>query len=224
MSDGRVRVKICCIRDADEARRAIRAGADALGFVSAMPSGPGVIPEERIPEIVRTVPPGVATFLLTSRTDPAQIAAQQRRCGTNTLQLVDRLPEGAHEELRRELPGVSLVQVIHVTGPDSVDEAEALAPRVDALLLDSGNPNAPIKELGGTGRVHDWALSRTIRERVSVPVFLAGGLNPSNVADAVRAVEPFGVDVCSGLRRDERILPDVLESFFLAVHGAHPIP
>lgn len=224
MSDGRVRVKICCIRDADEARRAIRAGADALGFVSAMPSGPGVIPEERIPEIVRTVPPGVATFLLTSRTDPAEIVTQQRACGADTLQLVDRLPEGAHERLRRELPGVSLVQVIHVTGPESVDEAEALAPRVDALLLDSGNPSAPVKELGGTGRVHDWALSRTIRERVSVPVFLAGGLNPSNVADAVRAVEPFGVDVCSGLRHDERLLPDALEAFFLALDGARPVP
>lgn len=217
----RIRVKICCIRDAEEARRAISAGADALGFVSAMPSGAGVIPEERIPEITRTVPPGVASFLLTSKTDPAAIATQQRRCRTNTLQLVDRMPDGAHEELRRELPGVSLVQVVHVTGPESVDEGESLAPKVDALLLDSGNPNLPVKELGGTGRVHDWTLSRKIRERVAVPVFLAGGLDPGNVADAVRAVEPFGVDVCSGLRRDEKLLPDALEDFFLALRPFH---
>ncbi len=217
----RTRVKICCIRNAEEASRAIRAGADALGFVSAMPSGAGVIPEERIPEITRTVPPGVASFLLTSKTDPAEIAAQQRRCRANTLQLVDRMPDGSHEELRRELPGVSLVQVVHVTGPGSVDEAEAVAPRVDALLLDSGNPNLAVKELGGTGRVHDWTLSRRIRQRVEVPVFLAGGLHPGNVAVAVEAVEPFGVDVCSGLRRDEKLLPDLLEDFFLAIRSLH---
>lgn len=220
----RVRVKICCIRDAHEARMAVAAGADAVGLVSAMPSGPGVIPEEDIPEIVRTLPPGVASFLLTSKTDPVEIAAQQRRCRANTLQLVDRLPQGAHAELRRELPGVALVQVVHVTGPESVDEALDVAPRVDALLLDSGHPDAEIKELGGTGRVHDWRHSRTIRDRAPVPVFLAGGLSPGNVARAVRAVEPFGVDVCSGLRQNERLLPDALEAFFLALHRPMSVP
>ena len=120
-----------------------------------MPSGPGVIPEACIAQIAATVPPPVATFLLTSRTDPMEIAAQHQRCRTTTVQLCDRLPHGGHAALRELLPGVSLVQVIHVTDQTSVDEAVSVAHEVDALLLDSGNQNLAVKELGGTGRTHD---------------------------------------------------------------------
>ena len=88
---------------------------------------------------------------------------------------------------------------------------------VDALLLDSGNPSLAVKELGGTGRTHDWKLSRRIRDSVSIPVFLAGGLTPSNVADAVAAVEPFGLDVCSGVRSDGNLDPVKLRAFVDAV-------
>ncbi len=194
------RFKICCISSLEEARLAVRYGASALGLVSEMPSGPGVIPEGLIAEIAARVPPGVASFLLTSKLDVAAIVAQQRRCRVNTLQLCDRLPSGAHAELRAALPGIGLVQVVHVTGEESVDEALAVAPHVDAILLDSGNQALPVKELGGTGRTHDWRLSRLIRERVDVPVYLAGGLRPENVGEAIAQVEPFGVDVCSGVR------------------------
>lgn len=179
---------------------AVAHGASAVGLVSSMPSGPGPIDEALIPVIARTVPPGVATFLLTCLQDVDAIVEQQRRCATNTIQLVDELAPGAHERLRRALPGVSIVQVIHVRDPGSVEEARAVAPHVDALLLDSGNPAAAVKELGGTGRVHDWQVSRRIVESVRVPVYLAGGLNGDNVGAAVQAVKPFGVDVCSGVR------------------------
>ncbi len=196
------RIKICCIANVSEARLAVRHGASAVGLVSAMPSGPGVIEDAAIREIAAAVPPGVATFLLTSRTDAGEIVEQQRRAGVNTLQIVDRVETETLAALREELPGVRLVQVVHVTGEESLEEASVVARLVDALLLDSGNPGLTIKELGGTGRTHDWAISRQIVEAVSVPVYLAGGLGPENVGEAIRTVRPFGVDVCSGLRRD----------------------
>ena len=220
LATDRPRVKVCCIGSLDEAWLAIRHGAAALGLVSAMPSGPGVIPEERIREIAAGVPPPIATFLLTSESDPARIVEQQRRCRANTLQLVDRMGAGAYARLREALPGIALVQVIHVAGPESVDEARRVAEEVDALLLDSGNQTLPVKELGGTGRVHDWRLSARIREAVDVPVFLAGGLTPANVAEAIRAVRPFGLDLCSGLRPRGTLDEGLLEAFMAAVAAA----
>jgi len=199
---------------------AIDAGAAALGLVSRMPSGPGVIAEEVIAHIAARVPPGVATFLLTSELDVRAIIAQQKRTGVNTLQIVDHLESGAHQELRAALRGIALVQVIHVRGPDSIEEALAVAPHVDALLLDSGNPALPVKELGGTGRIHDWSISRRIREAAQVPVFLAGGLTPANVAEAICQVEPFGIDVCNGVRAEGRLDAAKLADFFRAVSTA----
>lgn len=198
---------------------AIDAGASAIGLVSAMPSGPGPIPESLIAEIAATVPPGISSFLLTCKEDAAAIIDQQRRLRVNTIQICDRLPEGSHRELRDALPGVSLVQVVHVTGSESVDEAIAVAPHVDAVLLDSGNQSLAIKELGGTGRTHDWRLSRRIREAIDVPLFLAGGLNPANVAAAIREVQPFGIDVCSGLRTEGRLDPEKLSKFFTQINA-----
>lgn len=199
---------------------AINAGASALGLVSAMPSGPGVIAEEQIAAIAERIPPGVASFLLTSQQDPEAILAQQRRCRVNTLQLVDAMPDGAYEQLRSALPGIALVQVIHVRDEDSVAEALRVAPHVSAILLDSGNPTLSVKELGGTGRVHNWEMSRRIRESVEVPIFLAGGLRAENVAEAVRVVGPFGLDLCTGVRTEGRLDEVKLAQFFAALRSA----
>jgi phosphoribosylanthranilate isomerase len=216
----RPRVKVCCISSVTEAELAIRYGASALGLVSAMPSGPGVIEEELIAEIAAQAPPPIATFLLTSKQDVDSIIAQQRRLRANTIQLVDRLEQGSFDDLRSALPGISLVQVIHVTGEESVEEALAVAPQVDAILLDSGNQKLAVKQLGGTGRTHDWTLSRKIREAVNVPIFLAGGLKSENVADAIRSVEPFGLDLCSGVRTDGKLDEAKLARFFEQVGTA----
>lgn len=207
------RIKICCIGSVQEARLAIRYGADALGLVSTMPSGPGVIPEKLIAEIAGIVPPGVASFLLTSLQETASIIEQHRRCRTNTLQLVDRLEEGNFEELRKALPGISIVQVIHVRGEESVAEAVAVAAHVDALLLDSGNQSLAIKELGGTGRTHNWEISRKICAEAGVPVYLAGGLNPENVKSAIEQVNPFGLDLCSGVRTNGKLDEEKLAAY-----------
>ncbi|MBZ5681663.1 MAG: phosphoribosylanthranilate isomerase [Acidobacteriia bacterium] len=214
------RIKICCIGSVDEALLAIECGASAVGLVSEMPSGPGVISEERIAEIASRIPPPIGSFLLTSKQDVANIIAQHRRCRTNCIQLCDRLTKGSHRDLKAALPGISIVQVIHVTVSESIAEAVAVASSVDALLLDSGNQSLLVKELGGTGRTHNWALSRQIREHVDVPVFLAGGLSSSNVRQAIEDVGSFGLDLCSGVRTNGELDRVKLTSFFDTVRAA----
>jgi phosphoribosylanthranilate isomerase len=186
-----------------------------------MPSGPGVISDEQIAEIARTVPPAIGTFLLTSRQGVSEIIEQHRFCRTNTIQICDHLTQGTHRDLKNAMPGISVVQVVHVTGPDSVQEAERIAPHVDAILLDSGNQKLAVKELGGTGRTHDWTLSRAIRERINIPLFLAGGLTPENVSQAIEEVGPFGLDLCSGVRTDGKLDANKLKRFFRAVSDSH---
>jgi len=215
----RPRVKVCCIRTPEEAALAVRAGASALGLVSAMPSGPGVISDAEIRAVAKTVPPGVASFLLTSRGDPGSIAVQVREACVDTVQICDRLTRGGYAEIRAALPNVRIVQVVHVTGPGSIDEARAACPDVDAILLDSGNPALAVKELGGTGRRHDWSLSRAIRESIPLPVYLAGGLTPANVREAIDTVSPFGLDVCSGVRTNGALDPAKLQAFITAARA-----
>lgn len=218
-----MRIKVCCIGSIAEARLAVAHGADAVGLVSDMPTPNGVIPDALAREIAASIPPGVESFLLTSRTDPDAIVAHQREVGASALQLVDRVAPEDLRRVRRALPGVSLMPVVHVTGPDAVPQALAYARErdaVDALLLDSGTPDGPERSLGGTGRVHDWEQSRRIVERVPCPVFLAGGLDPSNVAESIRRVRPAGVDVCSGLRPRGSLEPSLLRAFVRGARGA----
>jgi phosphoribosylanthranilate isomerase len=185
-----------------------------------MPSGPGAISEDRIAEIASTIPPPVGSFLLTSKQNAESIITQHRLCRTNCIQLCDRLTHGSHRDLKSGLPGIGIVQVIHVTGPESVEEAVAVASLVDALLLDSGNQSLAVKELGGTGRIHDWTLSSQIRAQVNIPIFLAGGLSSDNVRQAIEEVGPFGLDVCSGVRTDGKLDRTKLTCFFEAANAA----
>jgi phosphoribosylanthranilate isomerase len=213
------RVKICCMASFEEAWLAIDAGAAVLGLVSAMPSEPGPIPEPLIGRIAAAAPPGVATFLLTAHQSVAAIVEQQQRLRATAVQIVDDLTEGEYAELREALPGTKLVQVIQVSGEESIAAAQAAAPHVDAVLLDSGNQQLAVKELGGTGRRHDWATSRRIRACVDVPLFLAGGLRAENVGEAIDTVGPWGLDICSGVRTQGRLDPEKLAAFMAAVRG-----
>jgi phosphoribosylanthranilate isomerase len=208
-----IRIKICCISSLEEAKIAIAAGTSAIGLVARMPSGPGPIADELIRQIAATVPPPVATFMLTSETSVEEIIKHHFRTNTNTIQIVDKITTGTHSELKKALPGVKIVQVIHVIDENSVEEAVAISERVDAILLDSGNPKLKVKELGGTGRVHNWNLSRQIRENAKCPIFLAGGLNPENVRQAIDEVLPFAVDVCSGVRTEGLLDKNKVELF-----------
>lgn len=218
--DSRTRVKICCIASVEEAEIALEAGADALGLVSAMPSGPGVISDARIADVTAWARSRAATVLLTSRQHSAGIAEQLDAARPTIVQICDELPAAEYGQLRKSHPAVALMQVIHVRGDEAVAEASGLARYVDAFLLDSGNPAAAVKELGGTGRVHDWRVSRALCAAVTVPVFLAGGLRPENVGDAVAKVRPFGVDVCSGVRRNGVLDAQLARAFVEAVRAA----
>ena len=212
------RVKVCCISSVAEATLAVAHGASAVGLVSRMPSGPGPIDDALIATIIAAVPPPVATFLLTSATDAVTIIDQQHRLRPTTLQLVDHVEPSLHRALRDALPGTRLVQVVHVEDEGSLAYACRVAETADALLLDSGRLTAPVRELGGTGRTHDWSLSRRIRDACGRPVFLAGGLHAGNVAAAIHAVAPFGVDLCTGVRTDGRLDAAKLSAFMTCVH------
>lgn len=214
----KTRVKICCISSKEEAQQVIKYGASGLGLVGNMPSGPGVIGDDLINDITQIVPPAVSSFLLTSETTADAIINHYKKVYTNTIQLVDELKNEEYQILRSELPWVKLVQVIHVIDENSVTEAVEKSQFVDAILLDSGNPNLQVKELGGTGRTHNWAISKKIREEINIPLFLAGGLNPDNVREAIDFVQPFGVDICSGVRTDGKLDEKKLDAFFRAVN------
>ena len=202
-----------------EAKMAIDHGADALGLVGKMPNGPGPIPDWLIAEIVKTIHPPIASFLLTSEQSSEEIIYHVKRVDTNTVQIVDELTTGTYGDIKTALPHLKIVQVIHVTGEESIDEAVRISPDVDALLLDSGSPKSTTKTLGGTGNVHNWDLSREVVKAVDIPVFLAGGLHANNVRQAIETVRPFAVDVCSGVRTEGRLDPNKLEAFIKVVHS-----
>ena len=214
----KVRVKICCISSEKEAKLAIKYGTDALGLVGNMPSGPGVISDDLIHEISKAVPPPISTFLLTSETKAQKIIDHYKKVQTTTIQIVDKIEPSHYLKIKNELPHVKLVQVLHVRDEDSIQESKDISQYVDAILLDSGNLNLAVKELGGTGRTHDWEISRAIRESTSTPVFLAGGLKASNIKKAVSIVKPFGVDLCNGVRSDGQLDEKKLHQFFEALH------
>ena len=214
-----MKIKICCISSLAEAEMAINAGADVLGLVGHMPSGPGIITDELAAEIVVNTPSHIETFLLTSETTATGIIAHHHRVKSSALQVVDDTTVGTLAEIKTALPDVKLIQVVHVLDQSSVIYAQKAASQVDALLLDSGNPNSAIKELGGTGRTHDWSLSQQIIKSVDVPVYLAGGLNESNVKAALKAVQPFGLDLCSSVRTDDDLDVQKLNTFIRKVHN-----
>ena len=213
-----IKVKICCISSLDEAFLAINLGAHVLGLVGKMPSGPGIISDDLIAEIAAAIPKPIESFLLTSETEVEAIIKQHAKVNTTAIQIVDKLTKGTHKELKAALPHIKIVQVLHILNQNSVDKARAISGQVDALLLDSGNPNLEIKELGGTGRIHNWELSKSIVEQVKIPVFLAGGINASNALKAIKHVKPYGLDLCSSVRTNGLLDVDKLAAFFSVIN------
>ena len=213
-------VKICCIQSHEEAALAVRHGARALGLVSEMPSGWGPIPEARIAEIARGIPALVSSMLLTSKRSANEVIAQIRLCRTNSVQIVDTFPSSGYAEIREHCPGVEIFQAVHVLDDTAIEQAISLAPHVDGLILDTGSPHSEVPVLGGTGKTHDWSISRRIVEKADCPVFLAGGLKPGNVGEAIRTVQPYGIDLCTGVRTDLALDEVLLSAFMQAVEAA----
>ncbi|MBT2187851.1 phosphoribosylanthranilate isomerase [Sphingobium nicotianae] len=213
----RTRIKICCLRSAEEARQAIAAGADAIGFVALTPPTARTIPDQEIAGIIAAVPPSIETFVLSAAPTAEVLAARARRTGATTIQILSYLDPAESARLAALAPGLRRVQVIHVEGPEALDLIPVYAPHVHAFLLDSGKPNAPRPSYGGTGLPHDWAVSARFVQVSPLPVHLAGGLAPDNVGQAIRRVRPFGVDLCSGVRTGDHLDPARLAAFVDAV-------
>ncbi|MFA9205178.1 MAG: phosphoribosylanthranilate isomerase [Burkholderiaceae bacterium] len=213
----KVKVKICCISSIEEARLAIAYGAAAIGLVGRMPSGPGIITDELIHSIAKTVLPPIDSFLLTSETTAEAIIEHHNKVNTTTIQIVDALSGREYHKIREAIPNVQLVQVIHVLDEKAVQEAIEISEWVDAILLDSGNPNLSTKVLGGTGKTHNWDLSKKIRENISIPTYLAGGINKGNIRKAIDHMQPFGIDLCSSVRTNGQLDESKLEELFKAL-------
>jgi phosphoribosylanthranilate isomerase len=212
-----VKVKICCISSVEEARLAVAYGAAAIGLVGRMPSGPGIITDELIHSIAKTVLPPIDSFLLTSETTAEAIIEHHNKVNATTIQMVDALSGREYHKIREAIPHVKLVQVIHVLDEKAVQEAIEIAEWVDAILLDSGNPNLSTKVLGGTGKTHNWDLSKKIRENISIPTYLAGGINKDNIRKAIDQVQPYGIDLCSSVRTNGQLDERKLEELFKAL-------
>jgi len=212
-------VKVCCIQDIAEAKLAMKMGATALGLVSEMPSGWGPIPIETIGEIAATIPPFISSVLLTSKQTPEEVIEQQRIAGCNAIQIVDDFPHDGYQTLRHALPGITILQAVHVTGAEAIEHARKIAPLVHGLILDTGATHGPVRVLGGTGQTHDWNISAKIVEEVQVPIFLAGGLKAHNIGEAIQTTQPFGIDLCTGVRTEYRLDPEKLYDFFAAVNA-----
>jgi phosphoribosylanthranilate isomerase len=210
-------VKVCCISSPDEARLAVSYGVDAIGMVDETPSGEGRIPVETIAEITRSVPASTGTFVLTSTTDVEKLAELYHATGVNTLQLWDPLKPADYEHLRRLVPRIFIAQSIHVQEESALGVARGVARYVDALVLDSGGSEPPFRWRNPAGQTHDWSLSRQIADSIDRPILLAGGLTSENVCQAIRAVHPYGVDVCSGVRTDDQLDQTLLVAFLDAV-------
>lgn len=210
------RLKVCCLQDERELDLAVAAGAHLLGLVGRGLSGPEVIDDDRITHLARRAPPGAVAVLLTRDQDPAELVRRVVRTRVGVVQICDAVSPEVWAAVRRDAPGVRILQVVHVQGPEALEEAQRVAPHVDAVLLDSGTPQGPNPVYGGSGATHDWQISRQIVQATPGPVWLAGGLQAGNLAAAWATVRPFGVDLCSGVRRDGRLDAARLGAFVAA--------
>lgn len=199
-------VQFYTMQSVEEALACVAAGADHLGLTP--PEGlPGELPSfAAMREIVEAVGDRARCVGLTVRMDPEHILALVEAVQPAILHLCplagDTSPD-AVAALRRRLPGdLPVMQAVSVTGPESVAEALAYARVADYLILDTQAPDIP--GVGASGMTHDWSVSRAIVDAVDVPVILAGGLSPENVAAAIDAVRPWGVD---SLTHTNRRLP-----------------
>jgi len=211
--------KICCIRSLDEAQIVVRAGADAIGFVGIDPPTQRTLADDSIAQIIQEVTHSVSTVLLTASTSAEAIASQLKRTGASDVQLSAEISEEELGKLANSEPGIRRIKVVHVEGQQSLQAINRYSSLVDRFLLDSGNPNVARPVYGGTGRTHDWTVSAEFVRKSPIPVYLAGGLTPENVAKAISQVRPSGVDLCSGVRTADKLDPAKLLAFMSAIQA-----
>jgi phosphoribosylanthranilate isomerase len=195
-----VRAKICGIRSQLDLHIAVEAGADAVGFICGVThESEDALDEDAARALVRQVPPYVSTVLVTHLTEADEVLRLAGFLDVDTIQLHG---VAEHEAVARVFAAAGrrrVTKAIHIESPEAVAVAETFLDVCDALHLDSRTAG----RLGGTGKVHDWSISRRVVElaweRARRPTILAGGLRPENLVSAIQTVGPFAVDVNSGV-------------------------
>jgi phosphoribosylanthranilate isomerase len=189
-------IQLYSIRTVEEARLCLEAGVDHLGIVvGEQGRTPDETGFEQAKAVFAVLPGGVPRLALTVETDLDAIAAMVMAVAPDILHLsgdIAGLPLAGIHTLRRQFPGLRIMQAIPVTGPEALDMVRAYEETVDYFLLDTRD--AATGWTGATGATHDWSISRQIVHSTRVPVILAGGLSADNVGAAIRAVQPWGVD------------------------------
>jgi len=217
---GKPYVKVCGTTSESDIAVAVAAGVDALGFLVGLvyPSEDELTPEEAS-ALIRGMPPFVTSVLVTHQSDARVVSGLCERIPAAALQLHGEFVLDDIPVLRSSFPGMKIIKAVHVTGPGAVDAAKAAAAYADAILLDTQTAT----RIGGTGEVHDWSISRAICHAVRpTPTILAGGLRPDNVVAAIREVQPFAVDVNSGVSLRRGVKSGELVSQFVANAKAEP--
>ena len=210
-----VKVKICGIKKHEDAELAVLSGADAVGLlVGQVHTSNDFIDKDIARAIVESLPPFCSSVLVTHLTECDEICELAEYIGVSTIQLHGGSSPAQAKEIKQRLPYIKTYKSIHVTGPESVDNALAYRGVVDGILLDT--VNVTTGQVGGTGKTHDWSISSQIVRALDIPVIMAGGLNPENVKDAVAQVQPHGVDVNSGTQGPDGFKdPEKIKSFIM---------
>ena len=193
-------VKICGVRRQEDALLAAELGADAIGLlVGQKHTSPDFIFTTVAKDIARALPPSVEAVLVTHVEDLDELERLLQQSEIRTIQLHSEIAPSSVERLRGRLPHLKIFKSINIISADSVAYPEAFEKLVGGFVLDS--INVATGQLGGTGKTHDWSVSRQIVMRyLEIPIILAGGLNSENVRSAIEYVHPFGVDVNSGTK------------------------
>ncbi|MHC1631247.1 MAG: phosphoribosylanthranilate isomerase [Methanotrichaceae archaeon] len=190
------RVKICGIRNESERDCVVSAGADAIGFVVEIPISRRSISKETARSLIEGLSPFVTSVIVTAPDSVEEAANLARATRADVIQVHDTLGLEDLKELQKRIPQkIVAATAVH---PDAEENLQVLADVADAVLLDTFKKG----KLGGTGEVHDWNVSAGLVRDLNVPVILAGGLDSENVAQAVKRVRPYAVDVSSGVETD----------------------
>jgi phosphoribosylanthranilate isomerase len=215
-----VRIKICGIRRGSDALLAAKLGADAIGVLvgKAHPSSDFIHPEQAA-DILKELPPFVSGVLVSHLPEARALIHLIQRVRPQAVQLHSEIPPEEVKQLRRALPGLTVLKAVHIDGRNPLTAVAPYSGLVDGVVADSLNPHTG--QVGGTGLIHDWSVTAELVERSAIPVLLAGGLSDRNVAAAIHRVQPYGVDVNSGVKAADGFKdPLLVERFIQAVRGS----
>ena len=204
-------VKICANKNINDAKMCIEAGADFLGIlVGQKHDSTDFIDKYTAKEMVNFSKRKIKTVLVTHLINSDKIIELSQFIGNDVIQLHSNIDESEVEKIVKALPNIKLIRLIHISQKGQICTNYKTMKYADYYLLDSFNLET--NQVGGTGLIHDWNIDRELIEKLNKPTFIAGGLTPKNVASAIKAAKPGGVDVNSGCKlngiKNERLVKE----------------